>query len=97
MSNIAGVQVEKVGSAVVSFDDCQAFRSKKRVRFFAREDRKQERQVRIVRVQQIQLAKVQRVVARHDGEIGVQLIVGFGKQIAVRIREDTGELAHELL
>src|SRR5208282_5094017 len=97
MSNIAGVQVEEVGRAVVGFDDCQVLRAEVRVRFFAGKDRKQKRQVGVVRVQQIQLAEVERIVARHSGEISVQLIVGSRKQIAVGVGEDASELGYELI
>src|SRR5271170_3785039 len=83
MGNVAGVQVEKVGRAVVGFDDCQVLRAEMRVRLFAGKDRKQKREVGVIRVQQMQLAKVQRIAAWHGGEISVQLVVGFRKQIAV--------------
>src|SRR6266566_7008272 len=97
MSNIAGVQVEEVGRAVVGFDDCQVLRAEMWVGLFARQDRKQKRQVGVIRVQQIQLAEVEGIVAWHSGEIGVQLVVGFSKQIAVRVGEDASKLGHELI
>src|SRR5260370_36987727 len=97
MSNIADVQVEEVGRAVVGFDDCQVLRAKMWVSLFARQDRKQKRQVGVIRVQQIQLAEVERIVAWHSGGIGVQLVVGFRKQIAVRVGEDASKLDHELI
>ncbi len=43
------------------------------------------------------LAEVQRIVARYGGEIGVQLVVGFRKKIAVRVGEDASELGHKLI
>src|SRR5713101_2225629 len=97
MGNVAGVQVKEVGRAVVGFDDCQVLRAEVRVRLLARKDRKQKRQIGVVRVQQIQLAEVERIVARHSGEINVQLVVGFRKQIAVRVGEDASKLGHELI
>src|SRR5580658_11024469 len=97
MRNVAGVQVEKVGGAVVGFDDCQALRAEVRVRLLAGKDRKQKRQVGVVRVQQIQLAKVERIVARHSGEVSVQLVVGFRKQIAVGVGEDASKFGHKLI
>ena len=97
MGNVAGMQVEEVGRAVVGFDDCQVLRAEMRVRLFAGKDRKQKRQVGVIRVQQIQLAEVERIVARHSGEISVQLVVGFRKQIAVRVGEDASKLGHELI
>jgi len=71
MSNVAGVQVEEVGRAVVGFDDCEVLRAEMRVRLLGGKDRKQKRQAGVVRVQEIQLAEVHRIVARHGGEIGV--------------------------
>src|SRR5208282_5172841 len=67
MGNVAGVQVEKVGRAVVGFDDCQVLRAEMRVRLLSGKDRKQKRQVGVVRVQEIQLAEVHRIVAWHGG------------------------------
>jgi hypothetical protein len=48
-------------------------------------------------VQQVQLAEVQRIVARHGGEVGVELVVGLREEIAVRVGEDASELAHKLI
>src|SRR5580700_6136783 len=97
MTNVAGVQVEEVGRAVVGFDDCQALRAEMRVRLFTGKDRKQKREVGVIRVQQIQLAEVERIVAGHGGEIGVQLVVGFRKQTAVCVGEDASKLSYELI
>src|SRR5271166_3021356 len=97
VGNVAGVQVEIVGRAVVGFEHSQIFGAEMRVRLLAGKDRKQKRQIGVIRVQQIQLAKVERIVARHSGEIGVQLVVGFNKQIAVRVGEDASKLGHELI
>ena len=55
------------------------------VRLLAGKDRKQKRQVGVVRVQHVQLAEIDRIVARYSSEIGVQLVVGFRKQIAVAL------------
>src|SRR6202050_431548 len=97
MTNVAGVQVEEVGRAVVGFDDCQALRAEMRVRLFTGKDRKQKRQIGVIRIEQVQLAEVQRVVARHGGEISVQLVIGFREQIAVRVGEDASKLGHKLI
>ena len=92
VGNIAGMQVEIVGRAVVGFEHSQILGAEMRVRFFAGKDRKQERQIGVIRVQQIQLAEVERIVARHGGEIGVELVVGFGKKIAIHVGEEASEL-----
>ena len=97
MGNVAGVQVEKVGGAVVGFDDCQALRAEVRVRLLAGKDRKEKRKVGVVRVQEIQLAKVQLIIARHSGEVSVQLVVGFREQIAVRVGENASKFRHKLI
>ena len=68
-----------------------------RVRLLAGKDREQKRQVGVVCVQQIQPAEVERIVARHSGEVSVQLVVGFNKQIAVRVGEDASKFPHELI
>ena len=97
VGNFAVMQVQKVRRAVVGFKHGQVLRAEMRVRLLAGKDRKQKRQVGVVRVQQIQLAEVHRVVARHGGEIGVELVVGLREQIAVRVGEDAGKLGHELI
>src|SRR5579863_2621878 len=97
MGNVASVQVEEVGRAVVGFDDSQVLRAEMGVRLFAGKDRKQKRQVGVICVQKIQLAEVERIVAWYGGEIGVQLVVGFRKQIAVRVGEDASKLSYEVI
>src|ERR1700722_905075 len=97
VGNIAGMQVEIVGRAVVGFEHSQVLRAEMRVPLLAGKDRKQKRQIGVIRIQQIQLAEVERVVARHSCEISVQLVVGFRKQIAVRVVEDASKLGHELI
>src|SRR5271166_4850845 len=96
VGNIAGVQVEEVGRAVVGFEHSQVLRAEMHVRLLAGKDRKQKRQIGVIRVQQIQLAKVKRIVAGHGGEVCVELVVGFRKQISIRVGEEAGELGPEL-
>src|SRR5260370_6493487 len=79
VGNDAGVQVEIVWRAIVSFEHGQILSAEMWVGLFARQDCKQKRKIGVVRVQQIHLAKVERIVARHAGEVSVQLVVGFGK------------------
>src|SRR5208337_3714940 len=97
VGNVAGMQVEKVGRAVVGFEHSQIFGAEMRVRLLAGEDRKEGRQVSIICVQQIQLAEVERIVARYGSEIGVELVVSLRKQVAIRVGEDASELGSELL
>jgi hypothetical protein len=97
VSNVAGMQVEEVRRAVVRFEHRPVLRAEMLVRLFAGKDRKQKRQVGVVRVQHVQLAEVHRIVARHSSEISIQLVVGFCKQIAVRVGEDASKLGHELI
>src|SRR6266498_4615512 len=91
------MQVEIVWRAVVGFEHSQVLGAEMCVRLLAGKDRKEKSNVGVVRVQQIQLAKVQRIVAGHGGEIGIQLVVGFRIQIAVGVGEDASELSHELI
>jgi hypothetical protein len=58
VGNVAGMQVEEVGRAVVGFEHGEIFRAEMRVGLLAGKDRKQKRQVGVVRVQQVQLTKV---------------------------------------
>src|SRR5208282_5657396 len=97
VGNVAGVQVEIVGRAVVGFEHGQVLGAEMLVRLFAGKDRKEERQVGVIRVQQIQLAEVERIVARYGSEIGVELVVSLRKQIAIRVGEDASELGPELV
>src|SRR6202167_2567849 len=97
VGNIAGMQVEMVWRAVVGFEHSQVLRAEMCVRLFAGKDRKQKRKVGVIRVQQIQLAEVERIVAGHGGEIGVELVVGFRKKIPICVGEEASELRPELL
>ena len=97
MADLAVMQIQEVGRAVVGFKGSQVLRTEMRVCLLAGKDREQKRQVGVVRVQQIELAEIQRIVARYGGEIGIQLVVGFRKQIAVRVGEDASKLGHKLI
>ena len=97
VGNFAVMQVEKVRRAVVGFKRGQVLRTEMRVRLLAGQDRKQKGQVGIVCIQQVQLAEIHRIVAGDGGEISVELVVGFGEQIAIGVGEDAGELAHKLI
>src|SRR5580692_11583774 len=97
VGNVAGMEVEIVGRAVVGFEHSQILGAEMRVCLLTGKDGKQKRQIGVIRVQQIQLAKVQRIVTGHGGEIGVQLVVGFRKKIAIRVGEEASELGPELL
>src|SRR3954470_17293320 len=61
----------------------------------ARMNRKQERNVRIVRVEQEQFAQIVPVVARHDGEVGVELVVGLREETAVGASEDPHHIGED--
>ena len=97
MGDLAVMQVQEVRRAVVRFERSKVLRAEMRVRLLARQDRKQKREVGVVRIQQIQLAEIERVVAGHRGEVGVELVVGLDEEIAVGVGEDAGELSHELV
>src|SRR6266849_5349375 len=71
VGNLAVMQVQEIGRAVVRFEDSQVLGAEMGVRLVAGKDRKEKRQVGVVRVQQIQLAQVERIVTRYGGEIGV--------------------------
>jgi hypothetical protein len=58
-------------------------------------DRKKERKVRIVRVEQEQLAQIVSLVARHDGEVGIELVVGLREETAVGAGEYTQHVGED--
>jgi len=97
VGNVAGMQVEEVGRAVVGFEHSQVLRAEMRVRLLARKDRKEKRQVGVVRIEEIQLAQVERVVAGHGGEIGVKLVISLRKKIAVRVGENSSKLGYKVI
>ena len=75
VGHLAVMQVQEVGRAVVGLKHSQVLRAEMRIRLLAGQDRKQKREVGIVRIQQVQPAKIQRVVSRHGGEVGIELVV----------------------
>src|SRR5258705_13302727 len=97
MGDLAVMQVQKVWRAVVGFERSQVLGTEMGVCLLAWKDREQKRQIGVVRVEQIELAEVQRIIPRYGGEIGVQLVVDFRKQIAVRVGEDARKLGNKPL
>src|ERR1017187_9686549 len=95
MGYLSLMEVEVVRRAIVSLKYGKVLRAKMRIDLLAREDRKQERKIRIVTVEEIQSPQVQCVVAGHGGEVGIELVVGLDKEIPVSIRETPSELAGE--
>src|SRR5208282_1541564 len=92
--DFAIVKVEVIRSVIGRFEHGQVLGTEMRVCLLARKDRKEKRQVGVVRVQQIQLPEVRFVVAGHDGEVHIELVIGLGKELAARVREESRELAH---
>lgn len=91
MGDLSVMKIEEVGRAVLGFEDCQVLRAEMSVPSLTRKDRKEETEVCVVAVEQVQLAEIQRVVAWDCGKVGVQLVVGLSKKIAVRVCEDARE------
>ena len=71
MSYFAVVQVEEIRRTVVRFERSEVFRAEMRVRLLARQDRKEKAQIGVVRIQQVQPAEIDGIVAWDSGEIGV--------------------------
>lgn len=67
-------KIEKVWCSVVRFEHGEIFGVQMRIVFLASEDRKEKPQVRVVRVQQIELSEVLRIVAGHRGKVRVELL-----------------------
>jgi len=63
------------------FDDCQVLRAEMRVRLFTGKDRKTEKTGRRNSCSADTVGGGERVVARHSGEISVQLVVGFRNRL----------------
>ena len=97
MRDLAVMQVQKIWRGIVRLQHRQVLRAKVRVGLLSGQNREQKTQVGVVAVQQIQPAEVHRVVTGNRGKVGIELVVGFRKEIAVRIGEDAGELADQLI
>ena len=93
MGHLAVVQVQEVRRVVVGLENRQILGVEVLIPSLAGQDGEEERQVGVVAVEQVQLAEVLRVVARHRSEERIELVVGLGEQCAVRVGEDTCELA----
>src|SRR5258708_1611189 len=91
------MEIEKVGCAIVRFKNGQVLGAQVLVPPVSLKDREQEREIRVVRIQKIQSAEIERVVSGYRGEVCVQLVVCFGNQAAVRIGEDARELTDQPL
>src|SRR3954447_2114649 len=59
--------------------------------------RKQERNVCIIRIEQEESAQIVPVVARHDGEVGVELVVGLREEGAVSASEYSHHIRENLI
>ena len=88
------MQVQEVRRVVVGLENRQILGVEMLIPSLAGQDGEEEREVCIVAVEQGQLAKVLRVVARHCSEECVELVVGLREERAVCVGEDTGELAN---
>lgn len=97
MRNLAVMQVEIVGRGVVRLQNCKILRGKMWVRLLAWVNGEKKRQVGIVGVEQVHLAKVLGVVARNGRKQGIELVIGLCKERTVGVREHAGKLAHLLI
>ena len=79
MSDLAIVEVQKIGRGVVGFKRCEIFRAEVRVRLLAWQDGEEEREVRVIAVQQVQPAEVLSVIPGHCRKVSIQLVVGLSE------------------
>src|SRR5579884_1246567 len=91
------MQVQKVWRTVVCFEHSKVLSAEMRVAFFTRQDGKEKGEVGVIGIQQIQLAEIGGIAARHGCKIGIELVVRLDVEIAVCISEDAGELSDELV
>src|SRR5665213_3714750 len=94
MRYLAVVKIEVVRRGIVCLQHRQILRAKMRVRLLAWVDGEEKRQVGIVGIEQIYLAKVLGVVARNGGKQGIELVVCLGKECTIGVRKHPGKLAH---
>src|SRR5665213_1739915 len=91
------MQVEIVGRGIVRLKDCQILGTKVRIRLLAWVNGEQKRQVGVVGIEQVHLAKILDVVTRNGREQGIELVVSLRKERTVGVRKDTRKLAHLLI
>ena len=95
--NLTVVEIKEVRRGVVGVESREIFRAEVRVRLFSRQDSEDEREIRVIAAQQVQPAEIVSIGARHRRKVSIQLVVGFGEQVAVEIGEDARELANHAM
>lgn len=89
MRYIAIVEIQEIGCGVIGLKNGKVFGAKVIVPLFSGPNCEKERQIGVVGIEQKQPAKVVPVVAGHNREIGVELVVAFGEEIPVSTGEDS--------
>ena len=92
MGGIAVMQIQKVRRAVTGFEHGEIFLAEMRVSRFPGMQGKEKRKVGVVRVEEIEIAKVEGVVAGNGGEKRIQQVVAFVVELGVVNAEDFVEL-----
>jgi len=77
VSDVAIVKIQKVGRAVVGFEYSEVLLPELVVARFARVQREHKRQVSVIGVEKIKVAKVEGVVAGHSGKKRIQQVVAL--------------------
>ena len=89
------MQVQVIRCGIVGFKHREVLAVEMPVPCVAGVHRKQERNVRIVRVEQEQLAQIVPEVARHDSKVGVELVVGLREEAAVGTGKDPHHIGED--
>src|ERR1700736_2133758 len=92
MGCIAVVQVQKVRRAVTRFKYREIFLTEIRVAGFAGIKGKEEGEIRVVGIQQVEIAKVKSVISWNRGEEGVEQVKPFVVKLGVMYAENFVEL-----
>ena len=77
MCNFTVMQVQKVRRVIVGFERGKVLGTEMCIRLLSRQDREKKRQVGVVRIQQVQPAQIQSIIAGNRGEVSIELIVSF--------------------
>src|SRR5215469_4228121 len=95
--DLAIMQVQVVRSAVVSLHHGQVLRAKVLIPGLPRQDREQERQVSVIRIEEQKPAKIHHIIAGDGGKEGIELVVGLDVEAAIRIGKDAGKLTYQTI
>ena len=92
VGDVAVMEVQEVRGVVIGFEDREIFRAEMIIAPLATVEGKEKREIRIVRVEQIQETQVEGVVAGNGREESIQEVVFFLVELSVVDAEDFVEV-----